>query len=459
MSNLFISINPYLAIILFNLVLWFPSLKCLVIVDDVRWYGRIKLGHWAWKEYPKWNNFIEWIQQRLYSGGTFGIQWNQKITRWSITSIQIDHAFSIALQCLICILMYTDFNSLWAVLLWASASSTTHIAVWLNGRRYAVSIILVLLMVACINAGHWWIILALPLYAITPLFHMTAFCAPILYWPMVPVMATILVIFWRRLSRHIENKERAIVLCSRKDYNLKRIIIVIKSYGFYFFKMLFPMMTRTNYNFLYQWGCTPEGDKDAYDFNMDFFKGLAAVILCIGGFIYLSNIYRTYLVFMVFSTLQWCNIINSTQIVADRYIVLSNVFMQVIIALWLPWWACAGIVVANICFTSMAFRMYENIQGMFDYHMYYWPQYTTPNKEYVALCIKQGNYIKAYTLTKECLRFNPTDWDLLLAAAVCAKTANDRNQTRAYLELMESHLYYGQEELQKKWIANFKASL
>jgi hypothetical protein len=449
----------YLIIIAFTLMLYFPALKCLIIVDDVRWYGNIKQGHWAWTQNPTLKNIIPWLTARLYSGGTFGIKWNQKITRWSITSVQIDHAFSIALTALIGVLMYLDFHSLWAVLLWTSASSTTHIAVWLNGRRYAVSIILVLLMVACLNAGGWWVALAIPLYALTPLFHMTAFCAPVMYWPFIPVMGVIVVTFWPKLYQHWQTKEDAIVLCSRKDYNVKRLIPIIKSYGFYFFKMMFPMMTRTNYDCLYMWGVTPEGNKDAYEFNINFYKGIAAFLITIIAYMAMPYNHRCWVLFTFLGTLQWCNIVNTTQIVSDRYIILPNVFCQVILALWLPWWACASIVVANVCFTSMAFRMYENIQGMFDYHMYHWPQYTTPNKEYVALCVKQGNYIKAYTLVKECLRFNPTDWDLLLAAAVCARVANERKAARAYVDIMQEHLYYGLEDKQKLWMQNFLASM
>ena len=452
----------YLFIILFNLIIWFPALKCLIIVDDVRWYAKIKNGDLKWEHWKTQKSllkYVRFIAARLYSGGTFGIKWNQKITRWSITSVQIDHAFSMALTALIGVLIYWDFHSLWAVLLWTSASSTTHIAVWLNGRRYAVNIILVLLMVACINAGGWWTVLALPFYALTPFFHMTAIFSPIMYWQSIPVIAVVVAMFWNRLYSHYQTKEDAIVLCSRKDYNLKRLIIIVKSYGFYFFKMLFPMMTRTNYNFLYEWGVTPEGDKDAYAYNYDFAKGITSLVLTIVAYFTVPAHYHCWVLFTFLATLQWCNIVNTTQIVADRYIVLPNVFMQVIVALWLPWWACAGIVVANVCFTSLAYRMYENIQGMFDYHFYYWPQYVIVNREYIALCIKQGNYIKAYTITKECLRFNPTSWDLLLAGAVCARCANDRPQARAYIEIMEQHLYYGQEELQKKWIANFKSSL
>ena len=451
--------QEYLIIILFVLVLYFPALKCLVIVDDVRWYGAIKQGHWAWKNKPTLKTFPKWLVDRLYSGGTFGIQWNQKITRWSITSVQIDHAFSIALTAVIGVLMYLDFHSFWAVLLWASSSITTHIAVWLNGRRYAINTILVLLMVACINAGGYWPILALPLYAITPFFHMTALCAPVLYWPSIPLVGVLVLLNWNRVSSQMRTKENSIVECSRKEYSLRRLIPITKSYGHYFFKMLFPMMTRTNYNCLYRWGVDEKGDKDAYAFNMDFYKGIIGLLITAVVILAIPISLKKYAIFAFIATLQWCNIRNLTQIVADRYVVLANVFFQVILALYLPWWFCACIVVANVCFTAMSFRMYENIQGMFDYHFYHWPQYMIVNREYIALCIKQGNYIKAYTLVKECLKFNPTEWDLLLAAALCAKHANDRKLAREYIELMEQNLYYGQEEIQKKWMAEFKRGM
>ena len=459
--------TPYLIIILFNLCLFYPALRCLIIVDDVRWYGRIKAKEWPFNEGPKWNNCIKWIATRLYSGGTFGVNFEQKpkvmrvgnIGFGEATSVQIDHAFSIFLQCVICVLMYADFHSLWAVLLFASSSITTHIAVWLNGRRYAVNIILVLLMVLCINAGGYWRILALPLYAATPLFHMTAFFAPVLYWPSLPALVLLLAVFWKPLYAKVMVRLDSIFDCDRKYLKPKRIIVVIKTYGFYFFKMILPLQTRTCYGFLYMWGETPEGDKDAYAINMAFWKGIAGLVLTIIGTIFLPSSLRPYAIFMGLSTLQWCNIINATQVVADRYGCMPLVFMSVILSHFLPWQVCMVIVAINVCFTSQSYRMYENIQGMFDYHFFNWPNVTLVNKEYIAWCIKQGDYIKAYTLTRECLRYNPTDFALLHAGAVCARVANDRPTARKYAEIASNHLYYGQEEVQKRWIANFKASL
>jgi len=479
-------INPYLIIIAFNLLLYFPALKCLIIVDDVRWYAKLKEGHL--KNFKGWRMIIE----RLYSGGTFfsfedcpcianasirvnetikakkdcpsckgagRIEWTRKLFNKRISAIQIDHAFSIFLMCIICCLMYADFKSSLAVLLFASSSITTHIAVWLNGRRYAINIILVLIMVWFINIGGYWTLLALPLYAITPYFHMTAFFAPVLYPLSIPFMLILLVLFWNQIYSRVMSRLNSIFDCDRKYLKPKRIIVIIKTYGFYFFKMIMPLQTRTCYGFLYFWGETPEGDKDAYQINFDFFRGVGAII-CTALLTYYTPVaIRPYVVFMALSTLQWCNIINATQITADRYICMPLVFMSVILAHLLSWQVCMVMVAINIAFTSQSYRMYENVQGMFDYHFYHWPNITLVNKEYIAFCIKSGNYIKAYTLVRECLRFNPTDFALLHAAAVCARIANERPQARAYVELAEKHLYYGQEEMQKRWIENFKRSL
>lgn len=458
----------YLLITLFNLVLFFPALKCLIIVDDIRWYK-------YWKDCNEkgqygigftWNFFTKGIIQRLYGGGTFGAFWERKIFGRKITAIQFDHFFSVVLQTIICLLIYWDFHSvignqkaLLAVFLFASSSMTTHIAVWLNGRRYAINIILVLIMVACINAGSYWAILALPLYAITPFFHMTAFFAPVLYPWSIPLMIVLLIVFWEKTYTKVISRLNSIFECDRKYWKPRRFIIIVKTYGFYFFKMILPIQTRTCYGFLYMWGETPEGDKDAYAYNMAFWKGISSLGITIIGTLLLPSSLRPYAIFMFLSTLQWCNIINATQVVADRYGCMPLVFMSVILAYFLPWQVCIVMVAVNVAFTSQCYRMYENVQGMFDYHFYHWPNVTLVNKEYIAFCIKIGDYIKAYTIVKECLRYNPTDFALLHAASVCARAANDRKQARAYVEMAEKHLYYGQEDLQKRWIQNFKASL
>lgn len=481
-------LNPYMVISLFVLCMYFPSLKCLIIVDDVRWYKRLKDGYF---KTLTWDTFIP---QRLYSGGTFfsfedcpscdkgqvhlktgdqkcprckgdgRIEWQRKVFGKLITGIQIDHAFSVALMLIICSLMYADFHSIWAVLLFASSSMSTHIAVWLNGRRYAVNIIIVLLMIACFNAGGWWALLALPLYASTPLFHMTAVFAPVIYPISIPLIVLVVALFWNDIHNKVMARLNSIFECDRKYWRWAKIIIIVKTYGFYFFKMLFPMMTRTCYGFLYTWGETPEGNKDAYKINVAFFKGVLSILLTGIGIWFLPAHYKMYGIFMALSLLQWCNIINATQVTSDRYACLPNVFMSVFVAYFLSivphGHVVTSIIVAcNIVFVSYSYRMYENVQGMFDYHFYHWPNITLVNKEYVSFCIRTGNYIKAYTIVRECLRFNPTDFALLHAAAVCARVANERATARQYCDIAEKHLYYGQEETQKKWLDNFRRSL
>jgi hypothetical protein len=474
----------YLIIILFVLLIYFPALKCLIIVDDIRWFRKIKEGHF--KTFKGWRAVVE----RLYSGGTFDpfedchacvatgklitkdgekpcgsckgggrVERQRKYFGKIITGIQIDHAFSIFLMCIICTLMYLDFHSLWAVLLFASSSVTTHIGVWLNGRRYAINIILALLVTACIHLGGWWLIPALGLYAITPYFHMTAFFLPVLYPWSIPLMIILLVIFWDAIYSRVMSRLNSIFECDRKYLKPRRIIVVIKTYGFYFFKMILPLQTRTCYGFLYMWGETPEGDKDAYALNRAFYTGIMSIGISLGSLLFLPSSMRPYGVFLILSTCQWCNIINATQVCADRYICMPLVFMSVILAHFLPWQVCMVMVAVNTVCTSQSYRMYENVQGMFDYHFYHWPNVTLVNKEYIAFCIKIGDYIKAYTIIKECLRYNPTDFALLHAAAVCARVANQRPQARAYVDMAEKHLYYGQEDIQKKWIQNFRASL
>lgn len=445
-----------LIIVAFNLILYFPALRCQIIVDDVRNYKRHQDKDYAWSKFG-WKRLWPFIRERLYGGSTFGCLWSKKIGKFTINAIEVDHLFALTIHLAICLLMYHDFHSLWAVLLYSSASLTMHTAVWLNGRRYAINILLTLLIVAF--GKIWWV--ALPLYFITPWFHLTALFAPILFMPWwgLALAPVVLFIFRKRIIPHIKGRLEQIFECDRKYFKPTRIIVIIKTYGFYFFKMIVPGMTRVCYGFLYTWGETPEGDRDAYAFNMDFFKGICALVLSFIIPYFFQRDLWLFWAFTILSTLQWCNIICATQIVADRYVCLPNLFMCLFLSRLLPHPLVIGLVVYNVCCIRTSFRCFVNIPSMFQYHFYHCPFITLVNKEYIAFCIKTGDYIKAYTLTKECLSYNPNDFALLHAACVCAKAANDRKMAREYADRAEKHLYIGQEQTQLRWLSNFRQGL
>ena len=115
-------------------------------------------------------------------------------------------------------------------------------------------------------------------------------------------------VYFSRMNRIFNNDQ--------KKWGSGRIIVVVKSYGFYFFKMIFPGVTLMNYPTLIQWGVTEKGNRDAYSINVDFFKGIAAFVAT--GLIISIPPLRLIGLFIFLGTLQWSAIVSSARYQAAR---------------------------------------------------------------------------------------------------------------------------------------------
>jgi len=148
-----------LTIIIVNFILYFKTIFFNIIIDDIR----MRAEHEKKNTYNKWN--FKCIVDRLYGAGTF-------------KDLRVDHGFTIVLHTLAAILIYLSFGSnivsFYAALLYSVHPVNNQTAIWLNGRRYIVNVILVLLI---------WMFkpIGIVAYAVTPLFQIGAISAPLLY--------------------------------------------------------------------------------------------------------------------------------------------------------------------------------------------------------------------------------------------------------------------------------------
>lgn len=111
----------FIVIILTILILYYPTLSYGLVIDDIEWYARIRNG--LFKTNP-------WL--RLYGSGTFGL------------NVALDHAITLFLHIITCVLIYLALNPLTAML-YSCHPSNHQTAVWINGRRYALFTIGVLI--------------------------------------------------------------------------------------------------------------------------------------------------------------------------------------------------------------------------------------------------------------------------------------------------------------------------
>lgn len=454
--------NEILIIIAFNLIVYFRTLKFTLIVDDIRWYkGKQDRGRLKISDIKSLRGLKNYVYDSLYGGGTFS------------NDTELDHLLSIFLHTTICVLMYIAFGqnqiSFWAAMLYACNPINNQTAIWLNGRRYAINIMLTLLMVITYKMKYFWILTPF-LYFSTGIFHATAFFAPLLclknsLWFLLTAQGFLLM-HGAELRAKYESYANANNNEEMKKFGVNKLIVVVKSYGIYFCRMIFPGVTMMNYPQLFFWGVNKEGNRAAYSLDFDFYKGAGCILISVVGLVALPGIFKSILLFTILSTLQWSSIVPSNQILADRYASMPNIGMMIIVSYLLQTFLPQYSVLILIGFISVylvqlntTMRMYKDIWHYYEYQLYFCPWITTPRKDLVNYLINTGDFLKAWMLTKDGLKYTPNDFALLHRAAICAKAIGGRHQAKEYIDKAEKNFYLGQEQSQTQWIKHFRKTL
>lgn len=446
-----------LIIIVLCLIVYFRSIKHSYVVDDISTYKR------RYDDPEKFSfknrlqggvpGIIRFVKERLYGSCTFGL------------NIEYDNVFRVSLFTLACVLIYLCLGqntiSFWAAVLFAVNPINNQVALWGNARRYLVNIIIVLLMV---KFAPWGILF----YFLTPLFQMTAVFSPVLLgnpWYLLAIPVLVL-IGHREILAKIKGRYKIIKDSDRTEHHPRRLIITVKQFGHYFFKMIFPGRCSMTYDRLYYWGITKEGNTNAYALNLDFARGVLAFV--VAGVLYcaLPGIYKSYLLFVVLGTVQWCAIIPVTQDLADRYCNLPNVFMMLIVSylaqMYLGAYALPvllALAVYYLCYLMIVMRMYRNLGSYWEYHRFYYPQLPAPRKYEINMLINKGDFMGAWYLVREGLRYSPKEFILLQQAAVCHKAIGEIGKARDYANLAMENYYIGQKETQEPLMQKFLDSL
>jgi hypothetical protein len=419
-----------------------------IIVDDMRRHEGIKKGD---LEAGKiWRR----IEKRLYGFGT--LAYKNKDGKWTVNYVH-DRILTTSLYALICVLVYWAFGhnqiSLLAAVLCALNPANNQVSLWANGRRYAINIILVLLMVLI---GPW----GLFLYPLTAIFQVTALLSPIIYGPGALVaLLPILYLSWPDLKGKIKARMDVLHNSDMRDFTLKKLIPITKVFGLYMKKMVFPGRTMMIYPDLFYWGMTEKGNKDAYSFNASFYFGLTCFVASLAVAVVLIKSSMLWLwVFTILAVLQWSGFLTITQVYADRYIALPSVFMSFFVAYFamtylgaygLPVLALlAGYYWANLQVTQL---MYKDIIAFWAYHEFF-DRGGPKIREFKATnMIQVGDPLAAWETAKEGLKVNPDDFKLNLIASNCMHIMGDKESCLFYLRKARMNRYIGQDNVIKSF--------
>lgn len=391
---------------------------------------------------------LRFIKYHLYGAGTFG------------DKPRVEHIFQTSLHALACVLIYYAFGSniisFWTAILYALNPINNQTSIWLNGKRYLINIIIVMVMMILGPIG-------ILLFPLTAFFQVNAIFAPVIYglssWYLVLFIPVFLLICGKEIREKIKFRKSMLHNDDMKNFRIRKLIPITKVFGFYMIKMVFPEQTLMWYPELFFWGMTEKGNKDAYAINTEFLKGVIVMLLAGAGAFYFKDDIWLYL-FMILSVLQWCGFITVTQLLTDRYVSLSNVFMMYFLAkLTIQSSGSYGpIIIMCICTyyyqrLQITMKMYKDITSFYDYQIYFYPNNPRPY-EFKAdrLIVVNQDILGAWQVVKAGLELCPDDMKLNLLAAICMHHMGDKPSVLMYIKRAKNNPYIGQDFLVKDYM-------
>lgn len=444
-----------LIIIAFNYVVYYPTIWFGLVMDDCQWWDqRRKDGLTPILKINSYGMFRHILDQRLYSGTTFG------------TNTKVEHAFTLALHTCICVLLYVVFGMSWtsfgAAMLYACNPINNQTAIWLNGRRYAINIILVLLMMLCP-------LISPVLYIFTGLLQVTAIFSPIALMNKSPwfllLIPLFLVLGWKQIMGKVAGRSEIMAQGDLKTFKPTRLIMIVKTFGFFFFKMLIPGVCAMQYPTRFYWGLTAKGNKDAYAINLDFWQGVAALVINVGIIALVPLHARFYAIFMGLAILQWSAVLPVTQILSDRYCSLPNVFMMFFVAYFAhlagPFYIpiLVLLVVYYLVCLFVVMPMYKDLMAYYNYHVQYFPAIPWPRDLLISDLLGEGKIEGAQAYAFDGLKHNQNEYSLLMWGAIFSFMRHDFKNAEVFLDQAEKNMQLGREERQTKEIADMRKNI
>ena len=442
-------------ILLFNVVLYFRTLNYGLVMDDFQWWRiRGQAGFFKLSKIRSLGNFKAVVSERLYGGTTFGL------------NIKMEHAFTLFLHALTCVLMFFVFGrnevSFWAATLYACNPINNQTSCWLNGRRYSLNTVFLLVMMLVPVSS-------IALYPFSLLLQTTAFFSPVLLAASSPwyllLMPIVSVIGWKELKEKCDTRSGVMPEGDLKTFKWTRLIVITKTFGFFFWKMIFPQACAMQYPDRIKWGQTEEGNRDAYSFNSSFIAGIWAFMSCIVLVLLLPSAYRQMAIFMTLAILQWSAILPITQILSDRYCSLPNVFMMFFVA-YLAHFAGAFfipimiILIAYyiICLSSVM-PMYKDLSAWYNYHLQRFPGLSWYRHNLISDLMNEGNKEEAFRVLVDGLYYDRTDFRLLMWGAVLSAVRGEVNTAEDFLDEATKNFYINKEEDQTKEIESLRSQI
>lgn len=418
-------------IIALNLIVFFRTLRYDMVIDD-------NCRKFHTKDLPK-NRLLRFYRTTHYSG-------------YGGLPLPLDHLLTTLLHTLVSITIYLAFGSnaisFMAALLFSVHPVNNQVSIWLNGKRYAIVAILILLAWTLRPYG-------IIFYLISAIWHYGGVPAALLYlfsphrWILWLLLIPLIISYKTVLDKMGTRWER-IPWGEIKVIKPRKIVILVKMFGYVFLHCLFPRRMSFYHMFMERFGFSKKDNEYWYSLNKDFWVGLP-IIIGIPTLIVFNwdNPLGFGLFWWAIFVLPWMHFpLGLTQAVAERIYYLPNAGLCYAIAYVLQGYPYVIAMLFVYYLTKLWFYMpaYKNLDEFYRYALFEFPNHFRARSHTIQRELQDRRAFWALKDAGVGLNYNPDDCTLNMLMAQSLMTVGAWEKSLEYLEKAKKNLIVGHEK-------------
>ena len=410
-------------ILVANLIFFFKTLKLKYASDDVP----------IFQAPPKYKN--KWHKRFL-----------QLIAGCRI-SPQEDHALTTILQGITASLVYIAFGandiSFLTALLFSFCPANNQVSVWISGRWYMLVAILLLLSMITPWLAPLWLF-----WAST---HPAGFFSGVVFlgskWWYISLLVPLAILYRLKTIKFMVNRKRDIESVDEdKKFNINRLVVAIKTYGFYALLCIVPFKLTFYHNFMQSMAGNEIFRKKAYAKDKWFYLGLALIGYLIYSFWHWGPI-GWGLLWYTIAIGPYSNLYRCQQEIAERYLYIGSIGLL---------YALSNIIIAHpiviaVFLSAYATRLYVYMNAfMDDYWLLEFAVAEDPGAWYAwhtraRKRFDQGAIREALNMWVMAKMISPKEFKLLLNIGVLLKAIGKHKEAEEFFVKAEENIIPGQE--------------
>ena len=429
--------SKIIIILAVNILLYAKTLKLGYVSDDLPTFKNPPVMK------TKWDKIFRWVMGQYKSCPKY------------------DHLLTTIIHAVISAFIYLAFGanhiSYIAAMLFSCNPANNQVSIWISGRGYALTALIllsamsipyvapaILLMIGYFNVGYF-----APLALIGSTKYQLLWMLPVIWWT------------WRRkFKKDFLLKIGVETVVEDSKIHLKKLILAIKTMGFYLTLCLIPFRLTFYHSFLQSCAGNDIMKKRAYSFDKFFWFGMTAIGVFVWLWITQGWSITTYGMFWFFvSIAPFSNFRRFQQEIADRYMYLPNIGLMIALASLIHTYP-----ILIVLFMTMYISRLIPIM-----HMYtddYWLVEMCVNEDpgaWYAWHIRgfkrwdNKSYREALTMWVMAKLLDPKEFKILFNISIVLRLLKQYAEADAYLKMAEDNIIEGQEEAAKALIAEYRS--